>query len=309
MAPAASTPAADVWLLAREHPAPLLRSTGELARALAAAHGERFAVWRTDELVFGVYGGRLVLRTLGGADIPAPKVVCVRQVPGSMHHDREISLLRHLERMGAELVNPLDAHLRCRNKLWQLQELATAGLPVPDTLSYATAPLEGVVRSPGLGTPCVVKFVTGRQGRRVFLAPDGHLLRDMAGSLAHDVPVLLQEYVAASHGRDLRVIVIDGEAVAAEVRTSTDGALVSNLARGGTATVCPGRYRAAESLAVEAARSLGLVVAGVDLMFTSADADVICEVNSVPGWRPEMTAVVPAVLRCVARRLGHHAAS
>ncbi|WP_409235542.1 RimK family alpha-L-glutamate ligase [Streptomyces sp. PA5.6] len=300
-----SSAGAEVWLLARAHPAALRRSTDELATALEAVHGERFAVWRTDELLFGIRGGRLVLRTLGGREIPAPKVVCVRQVPGSMHHDREVSLLRHLEGMGAVLVNPLAAHLRCRNKLGQLQELALAGLPVPDTLTYATAPLEGVVRSPGLDTPCVVKFVTGEKGKGVFLAPDGQLLRDLAGALARDVPVLFQEYVTASHGRDLRVIVIDGEAVTAEVRTSADGTLASNLARGGTATVCPGRFPEAEHLAVEAARVLGLAVAGVDLMFSSGKPDMICEVNSVPGWRPEMTQVVPAIVRCVGRRLTH----
>lgn len=303
MAHAVTPASADVWLLARAHPAALMRSTDELTDALRAVYGHRFAVWRTDELVLGVRGGRLVLRTLGGADVPAPKVVCVRQMPGSMHHDREVSLLRHLERMGAALLNPLDAHLVCRNKLWQLQELALAGLPVPDSLSYATAPLEGVVRTPGLDAPCVVKPVTGYQGKRVFLAPDARLLREMAGALAQDVPLLFQEHVASSHGRDLRVVVVDGEPVAAEVRTACDSGLASNLARGGSATVCPGRYPQAEALAVRAARTLGLAIAGVDLLFAAADTYTVCEVNAVPGWRPEMTAVVPAIAACVARRL------
>ncbi|MFD0392393.1 hypothetical protein ACFQ3Z_04590 [Streptomyces nogalater] len=57
-----------------------------------------------------------------------------------MRDDREVTLLRHLTRMGSTLVNTLDAQLKSRNKMWQLQELALAGLPVPDTLSYATAP-------------------------------------------------------------------------------------------------------------------------------------------------------------------------
>ncbi|MGW1077308.1 ATP-grasp domain-containing protein [Streptomyces sp. NPDC002537] len=303
MTDAATPTAADVWLLAREHPVALRRSTQELADALGKAYGPRFAVWRTDELVLGVRGGRLFLRTLGGLDVPAPKVVCVRQVPGSMRHDREVTLLRHLERMGATLLNPLDAHLLCRNKVWQLQELALAGLSVPDTLSYATAPLEGVVRSPSLDAPCVVKSVNGWQGKRVFLAPDTSLLRDLAGSLAQEVPLLFQEHVATSHGRDLRVIVVDGEPVAAQVRTSRNGGFVSNLAQGGSPTLCLGRYPRGEALAVAAARALGLVIAGVDLLFTSEDAFTLCEVNSVPGWRPRMTSVTPAVVDCVARRL------
>ncbi|WP_260334479.1 ATP-grasp domain-containing protein [Streptomyces beigongshangae] len=286
-----------------------MRSTTELADALGAAYGERFAVWRSDELVLGVRGGRLTLCTLGGIDVAVPKVVCVRQVPGSMRHDREISLLRHLEHMGTVLVNPLDAHVGCRNKLWQLQELAVAGLPVPDTVSYATAPPEGVVRVPGLETPCVVKSVTGMQGRQVFLVPDRQLLCDVVGALAQEVPVLFQEYVQASRGRHLRVVVIDGEPVAAGIRTSPDGAFASNIMRGGSGEVCTGRFRDAEALAVEATRTMGLVIAGVDLLFTSVSPDTftICEVNAVPGWRPEMAAVVPAIVDCIARRLDQRA--
>ncbi|MEW1718311.1 RimK family alpha-L-glutamate ligase [Streptomyces sp. NPDC093109] len=294
---------ADVWLLVREHPVPLQGSTRELAGALTARFGARFAVWHTDEFVFGVRDGRLVLRTLAGLDVPAPKVVCVRQIPGSMRHDREVTLLRQLERMGATLINPLEGQLVCRNKVWQLQELGLAGLPVPDTLSYATAPPEGVVRVAGLDAPCVVKSVSGYKGRQVFLAPDVRLLQDVSGALAQETPYLFQEYVAHSHGRDLRLIVVDGETVAAVVRTSRDGGLASNIAQGGSAVRCLGDHPRAEALAVRAARAVGLTVAGVDLLFTSPDGYTVCEVNAVPGWRPEMTAVAPAITACVARRL------
>ncbi|WP_343040693.1 RimK family alpha-L-glutamate ligase [Streptomyces typhae] len=295
---------AEVWMLVRQRPAVLRRSTRELATALADVHGPRFAVWHTDELLFGVQGGKLVLRTLGGADLPAPEVVCVRQVAGPMRSDREVTLLRHLERMGSTLVNTLDAQLRSRNKVSQLQELAVAGVPVPDTLSYATAPLEGVVRSPDLRTPCVVKSVSGAKGGQVFLAPDPYLLREVAGSLTRETPFLFQEHVASSHGRTLRVVVVDGEPVSAVLHTSHDGGLTANIAKGGSATVCTGRYPKADELAVRAARALGLDIAGVDLLFTSDDTYTVCEVNAVPGWRPEAAAtILPAVTACVAKRM------
>ncbi|ANP56771.1 RimK family alpha-L-glutamate ligase [Streptomyces griseochromogenes] len=290
-------------MLVRQRPAVLRRSTRDLAAALADTYGPRFAVWHTDELLFGVQGGRLTLRTLGGADLPAPEVVCVRQVAGPMHNDREVTLLRHLERMGSTLVNTLDAQLKSRNKVWQLQELALAGLPVPDTLSYATAPLEGVVRSPHLATPCVVKSVNGAKGGQVFLAPDAHLLREVAGSLTQEAPFLFQEHVANSHGRALRVVVVDGEPVDAVLHASRNGVLAANIAKGGSATRCAGRHPQAEELAARAVRALGLDIAGVDLLFASGDTYAICEVNAVPGWRPEMTAIIPAISACIARRL------
>lgn len=294
---------ADVWMLVRQRPAVLRRSTRELAAALTETYGSRFAVWHTDELLFGIQDGRLVLRTLGGADLPAPEVVCVRQVAGPMHNDREVTLLRHLEHMGSTLINTVDAQLKSRNKVWQLQELALAGLPVPDTFSYATAPLEGVVRSPQLGTPCVVKSVSGAKGGQVFLAPDPHLLSEVAGSLAQETPFLFQEHVAPSHGRTLRVVVVDGEPVDAVLHTSHNGALAANIAKGGSATLCAGRFPQAEELAVRAARALSLDIAGVDLLFASGDAFTLCEVNAVPGWRPEMTAIAPAITACIARAL------
>ncbi|MFC5149512.1 RimK family alpha-L-glutamate ligase [Streptomyces aureoversilis] len=304
-----ATPApADVWMLVRQHPAVLRRSTRELAAALAETYGPRFAVWHTDELLFGVQGGRLVLRTLGGADLPAPQVVCVRQLAGPMHNDREVTLLRHLERMGSTLINTVEAQLKSRNKVWQLQELALAGLPVPDTLSYATAPLEGVVRNPRLDTPCVVKSVSGAKGGQVFLAPDPHLLTEVAGSLTQETPFLFQEHIAHSHGRTLRVIVVGSKPVEAVLHTSHNGTLTANIAKGGSAALCAGRYPQAEELAVRAAHALGLDIAGVDLLFTSEETFTICEVNAVPGWRPEMTAITPAITAHIAHTLTarHH---
>ncbi|MGN5377465.1 hypothetical protein ACQ4WX_06320 [Streptomyces lasalocidi] len=54
---------------------------------------------------------------------------------------------------------------------------------------------------------------------------------------------------------------------------------------------------------MRAARALGLDIAGVDLLFAADGTFTVCEVNAVPGWRPEMTAVAPAIVACVARRL------
>ncbi|MFE1378031.1 RimK family alpha-L-glutamate ligase [Streptomyces sp. NPDC058740] len=304
--PAASAGAgtADVWMLVRQQPTALRRCSRDLATVFAERYGRRFAVWHTDELLFGVRGGRLVLSTLGGTALPPPAVVCVRHLPGTMRDDREVTLLRHLERLGSRLVNPLDAQLTCRNKVWQLQELALAGLPVPDTLSYATAPLEGVVRSPHLPTPSVVKSVRGTKGAQVFLAPDANLLYEMAGSLAQISPFLFQEHVAHSHGRSLRVVVVDDTVVDAVVHTSPNASLAANIAKGGTATRCVGRHPQAERLALAAARVLGLDIAGVDLLFTAEGSYTICEVNAVPGWRPEATEVVaPAIASLVDDRL------
>ncbi len=118
------------------------------------------------------------------------------------------------------------------------------------------------------------------------------------------MPFLFQRYVRHSHGRDLRVIVVDGRVVTAGVRTSANGRLKSNVAAGGTNVPCPGRYPAAEQLAVRAAKEIGLVVCGVDLLFEEDGTFTVCEVNANVSWGPAMPEVVPALVAACAARLG-----
>jgi RimK family alpha-L-glutamate ligase len=294
--------AADLWLLVGSG----LEGrwvTGELVDALTRAFGQRCAVVRTSDLLLGVRDGRLTLRDLDGRPVATPRVVYARLASTSLSTDREITLLRQLAAMGTVLVNPIDGVLGCANKFWQLQQLVAAGLPVPDTHTYVDAPLSEVLRA-GVPEPCVVKSVRGSHGDQVFLAPSGALLGEIHGSLRTEAPYLFQRYVATSHGRDLRVVVVDGRAVAAEVRCAVDGGVKANLALGGSATLCLGLHPAGEALAVRAAAAMGLAVAGVDLLFEADGGFTVCEVNANVAWREHMSKqVTPAVVAACAMRL------
>ncbi|MFI8519813.1 RimK family alpha-L-glutamate ligase [Streptomyces sp. NPDC085481] len=276
--------------------------TSQLLDAFASEFGQRAAVVHSSRLVLGVEGGRLTLADTSGRPLAAPAVVYARLSTPRLSADREATLLRHLAAMGTRLVNPAEAVLASVNKFWQLQQLAAAGIPVPDTRTHTDAPLEHVLAT-GLPTPYVVKAVRGQRGQRVFLAPDDAWLRSVAGSLDDRHPYLLQRYVAHSHGRDLRVIVVEGRAVAAVVREAGDDRLVSNLAQGGRHTVCTGRYPDAEALAVEAAAVIGLGVAGVDLLFESDGSFAVCEVNCNPTWQPDMPGIAEAIVTACRNRL------
>ncbi|MET9364432.1 RimK family alpha-L-glutamate ligase [Streptomyces sp. NPDC006632] len=278
------------------------RITAELVGGFERVLGDRSAVVRTSDLVLGICEGRLTLHDLHGTQLAAPELAYARLSTPRLSTDREITLLRHLEAMGTVLLNPIDAVLACVNKFWHLQQLAVAGLPVPDTRSYVDAPMTDVLRA-GVPEPCVVKSVRGHRGRRVFLAPDTAMLHDVQGSLSDEAPYLFQKYVRYSHGRDLRVIVVDGRAVAAQVRVAAGDGLKSNLAQGGTATPCTGLHPAGEALAVAAAEALGLGVAGVDLLFEPDGSFTICEVNANVGWREHLHQVVPAIAEACDARL------
>ncbi|WP_405510582.1 RimK family alpha-L-glutamate ligase (plasmid) [Streptomyces cyaneofuscatus] len=277
------------------------RTKDELADAFSSVFGSGAVVYSRD-LVLGVAGGALTLSTMGDERVVPPAVVYARLSTPHLGTDREVTLLRRLEAMGSVLLNPIGAVLSCVNKFWHLQDLTRYGLPVPDTRTYVDARFAEVIAQ-GVPEPCVVKAVRGNRGEQVFLAPDAGVLRDVEGSLRQEVPFVLQEYVRTSHGRDLRVIVVDGTVVTALVRTAGDGGMKSNVHQGGTCTPCPGRYPEGEALAVRAAKAVGLVVAGVDLLFTDDGSFKVCEVNANVSWRPEMSMVTPAIVAACQARL------
>ncbi len=93
--------------------------------------------------------------------------------------------------------------------------------------------------------------------------------------------ILVQEYIRESSGADIRCFVIGDKVIAAMKRQAQPGEFRSNLHRGGTATlirITPTERRTA----VAAAKSMGLNVAGVDLL-RSERGPLVMEVNSSPG--------------------------
>ena len=65
-----------------------------------------------------------------------PQVAVVRVPTPWVQSDSDITVLRHLEKMGCRLINRPQAILNCVNKFWTFQELAGHGVPLPDTFSY-----------------------------------------------------------------------------------------------------------------------------------------------------------------------------
>ena len=134
------------------------------------------------------------------------------------------------------------------------------------------------------GTPVIIKLLKGTQGVGVMKAdsPEGvESIIDTLWGLGQNI--ILQEFIAESKGRDLRAIVVGGELVASMRRTAKKGEFRANLHRGGAGQrveLAPAYARAA----LDAARIMGLGVAGVDLL-ESRDGPRVIEVNSTPGLR------------------------
>ncbi|MCU3614488.1 RimK family alpha-L-glutamate ligase, partial [Enterobacter hormaechei subsp. oharae] len=126
------------------------------------------------------------------------------------------------------------------------------------------------------------KLVEGTQGIGVVLAETRQAAESVIdafrGLNAH---ILVQEYIKEANGCDIRCFVVGDEVVAAIERQAKEGDFRSNLHRGGIARVALISERERE-IAVKAAQTLGLDVAGVDLL-RAGRGPLVMEVNASPG--------------------------
>ncbi|XP_063049698.1 beta-citrylglutamate synthase B [Engraulis encrasicolus] len=238
-----------------------------------------------DQIVLTITEGQLGLRVDQELVTSYPQVAVVRVPTPWVQSDSDITVLRHLEKMGCRLVNRSQAILNCVNKFWTFQELAGHGIPMPDTYSYGGHDnfRKMIDEAEPLGYPVVVKNARGHRGKAVFLARDKHHLSDLCHLIRHEAPYLFQEYVRESHGRDVRVVLVGGRVIGSMLRCSTDGRMQSNCSLGGVGMMCP-LSEQGRQLAVQVSNILGLDVCGVDLLQLSDGSFMVCEANANLGY-------------------------
>jgi len=195
---------------------------------------------------------------------------------------RGVTIVRQFERMGAIVINESDGIANSRDKLVACQLMVEAGVPVPITANVGA--WEDTVRAVNQvgGTPCVIKSNEGTHGSGVFLAHTEQQARQLVYQmLERDMRPLVQEYIQESHGQDIRALVVGGKVVAAMRRKAHGSEFRSNFHLGGSVEHVEISDRYAE-IACTAARTLGLDLAGVD-MLESRSGPLVLEVNSSPG--------------------------
>lgn len=192
------------------------------------------------------------------------------------------SVVRQFEMMKVFTTAKSQAIVRSRNKLRSLQILSKAGVGIPKTV-FANHPenTSNLIKLVG-GPPVVIKLLEGTQGVGVVLAETEKSARSVVEAFnGLKANVLIQEYIAEAQGADMRAFVVGEEIVCAMKRQGAEGEFRSNLHRGGSST--PIELSEIErQTALAAAKSLGLKVAGVD-MLQSNRGPLIMEVNSSPG--------------------------
>lgn len=192
------------------------------------------------------------------------------------------AVVRQFEMMGVYALNESVAISRSRDKLRSMQLLARLDIGMPVTgFAHTTDDIPDLISMVG-GAPLVVKLLEGTQGVGVVLCDTKQAAESVIEAfLGIDVDIMVQEYIAESAGSDIRCLVLGDRVIAAMRRQAKPGEFRSNLHRGGTAEIA--RISPAERrTAVAAARTVGLNLAGVDLI-RSNHGPLVLEVNSSPG--------------------------
>lgn len=208
--------------------------------------------------------------------------------------DKDIYLAERLESNGIRLFNNSRAINLCDNKILMYQELAKNGINIPRTF-IAPKTFEGLNYSKRdflnsvideIGWPIVIKEAYGSFGEQVYLANNLQEANRIIDRLGYK-DFLIQEFIASSKGKDIRINVVGDKAAASMLRENKND-FRSNISNGGNGTNYSPKQEYID-LAIKAKKALGLDFAGVDVLF-GGNGPIICEINSNPQFASTLKA-------------------
>ena len=192
------------------------------------------------------------------------------------------AVVRQFEMMGVFTAVESQAIMRSRDKLRSLQVLSRAKIGMPRTAFTNHSKEENKMLAKMGNAPVVIKLLEGTQGLGVVLAETNKAAKSVVEAFdSLKTRVIIQEFIEEAGGADLRVFIVDGEVIGAMKRQGKEGEFRSNLHRGGSANVMELTEKERHT-AIKAAESMGLGIAGVD-MLQSKRGPLVLEVNSSPG--------------------------
>jgi [lysine-biosynthesis-protein LysW]--L-2-aminoadipate ligase len=210
-----------------------------------------------------------------------------REIFGDVIIQRCISYFRGLhisailENNGLSVINKHKTASICGNKLLATLVLTKEGIPNPRTLISFT-PESAIEAFAAIGYPAVLKPIVGSWGRLIALVKDSDSAkalietRKAMRNALYDI-FYIQEMVKRPP-RDIRVIVIGSEVIAASYRYTPPDDWRTNVSRGGLSKPCPITPEL-EEISKRASEAVGGGVLAVDCM-ESPEGLQVHEVNN-----------------------------
>lgn len=221
----------------------------------------------------------------GDMDLRSLDAVIVRDIGGGGGDTEGMSyrfdILCNLDQQGIRIVNPPMAIQTAANKHMSSYLFRQLGLSTPNTV--LTSDLDTAVNVIRDWGKAVIKPLFGFKGLDIHcVVNDGTSRTRLMKHLERRGVLYLQQYIP-NPGRDIRVFVVDGQVLGAIYRNAPPGSWIHNLSQGGASQHCPSSPEI-EELACGAARAVGAVYAGVDLIEGEEGLSIL-EVNGTPSGR------------------------
>ncbi|MBS3926185.1 MAG: lysine biosynthesis protein LysX [Nitrosarchaeum sp.] len=199
---------------------------------------------------------------------------------------RGLHFTASLEFMDVPVLNKFFVAYQCGNKMFMTLMLKKYNVPTPKTyFSFSSeSALENIEK---IGYPLVIKPVIGSWGRGVMQIKDKDTadalfeIRDITDS-PHDRIFYLQEVINRPP-RDIRVITIGDEPIAAMYRKSSGG-FKTNIALGADPELCE-ITKEIEDVAINASKAMGGGILGIDIMEDEKRGFVVHEVNNTVEFK------------------------
>lgn len=191
-----------------------------------------------------------------------------------------------LEGLGARMINLLYTSFMCGNKLISHIELQKNGIQTPNAMC-AFSTTSSIEAAKKFGYPVVIKPTVGSWGRLIGLLNDEEAVKAVLEDREHMFPIYhinyFEEFIKRPP-RDIRVIVIGDEVVAAIYRYSGNNEWKTNMALGGHASPCPITTEL-EDICIKSSKIFKGDIVGVDLMESEKYGLVVHEVNNTTEFK------------------------
>jgi len=191
-----------------------------------------------------------------------------------------------LEFMDVPVLNKFEVARVCGNKMFMSLLLKKNNIPTPKTY-FSFSSDSAIENLEKVGYPLVIKPVIGSWGRGVIPVKDKDTMdgivevREVTDS-PHDRIYYLQELIKRPP-RDIRVITVGDEPIAAMYRKSSGG-FKTNIALGADPELCE-ITKEMEDMAAKASKAMGGGILGVDMMEDDEKGLVVHEVNNTTEYK------------------------
>ncbi|MGB7184003.1 MAG: RimK family alpha-L-glutamate ligase [Burkholderiaceae bacterium] len=192
-----------------------------------------------------------------------------------------LTVLRQFEMRGVYPLNESEGIGRSRDQFRSLQLMSRDGLKVPVTMFAHDARVSRQVVEAAGGAPLLIKLLEDTQGVRVVHADTDRSAQSVIEAFRRaKVNILVQQVVRDTNAVGIRALVLGNKVVAATTRSIAEesGAEIASHREPAAIDIT----EAESSAAIQAAKTVGLNLCGVDLVRCEG-GPLVLEVTSSPG--------------------------